>query len=723
MRGSHEVERSGSTRRWLSTWLGLVLGVGLLGGGPNAPGATISVCDFASLEEAVAAGGEVRLGCSGRIAFPRPLQIFANTTLDATGSEVVFDGQGRTRLFEVTTNARLTLIQLRLESGLRVGARTNRLEAASGQGGAVWVDHGSLVASNCIFATNVARGGTVPSTILPGSISGGAGQGGAVFAQASTLEFRNCSFVGNRAVGPSSEDLGASPVQSRSGVMGSAFGGAVCLVEGGSLRAEHTQFHGNVASGGESQITFGDGGSGRGGALYVVATRWIAADCEFLDNRATGGSGVRNSTAGNAAGGAVCLDSAATEGVIENSFLARNSARPGRAWNTGDGAGGAIYAAGPLVCRGTRFDQNIVYGSTGVDALGPARGGGIWAGGATEIVDCFLAGNSAEGVSPTYWGGPLSARSSTGMGGGLYARGKLRVANSTFAKNLAQGGPGLEPLPPGGDAGHGWGGGLFVAGEATLVNSTFWRNLALGGSGPLAPGNGLGGAIFVGPGSLTGTNLTLRWNEVEGGTGFERTSFPPLPLLGAAVGGGLYMTNRTSTRLYNSILAHYLVSENCAGTLADSDHNLSSDRSCHFETTAGWDEVDPQFGALDFYGGPTPTMPLSSASPALDAANPERCPATDQRGVSRPFGFGCDLGAFELEARLTLEGSRSDGGRLQLRFVGPPERAFVLQTSLDLKAWRAVETNRTDGAGRLVFDPLAPGTNRHGFYRTRQLDP
>jgi len=48
-------------------------------------------------------------------------------------------------------------------------------------------------------------------------------------------------------------------------------------------------------------------------------------------------------------------------------------------------------------------------------------------------------------------------------------------------------------------------------------------------------------------------------------------------------------------------------------------------------------------------GGPTKTHALVRGSPAVDAipsADPG-CTGTDQRGVARPRGAGCDMGAFE----------------------------------------------------------------------------
>jgi len=45
-------------------------------------------------------------------------------------------------------------------------------------------------------------------------------------------------------------------------------------------------------------------------------------------------------------------------------------------------------------------------------------------------------------------------------------------------------------------------------------------------------------------------------------------------------------------------------------------------------------------------GGPTLTHALLAGSPAIDAAL-GACPAIDQRGVVRPVGGGCDVGAVE----------------------------------------------------------------------------
>ncbi|WP_345309022.1 choice-of-anchor Q domain-containing protein [Candidatus Villigracilis saccharophilus] len=56
---------------------------------------------------------------------------------------------------------------------------------------------------------------------------------------------------------------------------------------------------------------------------------------------------------------------------------------------------------------------------------------------------------------------------------------------------------------------------------------------------------------------------------------------------------------------------------------------------------------DPLLGPLANNGGPTQTMALLSGSPAINAGDDADCEATDQRGVTRPQGSHCDIGAYE----------------------------------------------------------------------------
>ena len=66
--------------------------------------------------------------------------------------------------------------------------------------------------------------------------------------------------------------------------------------------------------------------------------------------------------------------------------------------------------------------------------------------------------------------------------------------------------------------------------------------------------------------------------------------------------------------------------------------------------------TDPKLGPLGNYGGPTPTMPLLTGSPALDNADNSAAPPTDQRGRTRPYGPSADIGAFESSAPYVVVG-------------------------------------------------------------------
>jgi hypothetical protein len=62
--------------------------------------------------------------------------------------------------------------------------------------------------------------------------------------------------------------------------------------------------------------------------------------------------------------------------------------------------------------------------------------------------------------------------------------------------------------------------------------------------------------------------------------------------------------------------------------------------------------ASPQLGPLAANGGPTLTRAPADGSPAIDHGGTRAtgCPATDQRGVSRPQGPACDIGAVEVRA-------------------------------------------------------------------------
>lgn len=57
--------------------------------------------------------------------------------------------------------------------------------------------------------------------------------------------------------------------------------------------------------------------------------------------------------------------------------------------------------------------------------------------------------------------------------------------------------------------------------------------------------------------------------------------------------------------------------------------------------------ASPQLGPLQDNGGYTLMMMPGRSGSAIDTGSPGYCEASEQRGVGRPVGPGCDLGAVE----------------------------------------------------------------------------
>jgi len=272
--------------------------------------------------------------------------------------------------------------------------------------------------------------------------------------------------------------------------------------------------------------------------------------------------------------------------------------------------GGGIYNAGPL----TMTNSLIANNKTGAHN---AYGGGMYNQDAMTMTNCTISGNST-------YGGP----SSPGQGGGLFLIGKATtIRNSTISDNRAVVGGGIYhggyPLALindtiSGNSSDGNGGGLHNGGGTTgLFNVTVTQNLANADDS----GGGVGGGISNGSGTLTVINSIIADNTLI---------IPTLP----------YPT---------------LDTDECAGTITSQGYNIMVWVNSSNCTVGGpYSTDDPQLGALQFNGGPTRTHAIFPGSSALDTGNPAGCtddlgaPITaDQRGVHRPHGPACDIGAFE----------------------------------------------------------------------------
>ena len=172
-------------------------------------------------------------------------------------------------------------------------------------------------------------------------------------------------------------------------------------------------------------------------------------------------------------------------------------------------------------------------------------------------------------------------------------------------------------------------GGIFNEGKLTLLSSTMSSN---GSEFEFS-----GGAIY----NSDGATFDVRYSTIkDNSTGDDN---PDDDLSDNAILNGGVMTFR------GAILENSSVNCEGSGTFISEGYNLDSDGSCNLNQSTD-SNVDAKLGELKDNGGPTPTHALQGGSPAIDAIPTNACEVdTDQRGVSRPQGEACDIGAFELE--------------------------------------------------------------------------
>ncbi|MFD7278630.1 choice-of-anchor Q domain-containing protein [Streptomyces sp. NPDC059862] len=248
-----------------------------------------------------------------------------------------------------------------------------------------------------------------------------------------------------------------------------------------------------------------------------------------------------------------------------------------------DPGGGGIANEGHLTLRRVAVNGNSAGYGGGVFNVPDSH---------LDLIDSTVSGNAA------------------GEAGGIRFDDSGTVTNSTIADNRVTD-PGNRPGSLGG-----YGGGIDIRGLATvqILNSTITRNSSSDG----------GGGINIAPAYLD--------------------SLPaPLPdIVDLPLGR---MTLRNSVVAGNTVDGTAADCEKAFATITSLGHNIDGDGSCRLTAAGDLPSRDPLVGPPADNGGPTDTAALLPGSPALDAA--DGCPATDQRGVSRPQGAACDIGAYE----------------------------------------------------------------------------
>lgn len=233
----------------------------------------------------------------------------------------------------------------------------------------------------------------------------------------------------------------------------------------------------------------------------------------------------------------------------------------------------------------------------------------------------------------------------------------VALVGSTLAGNKVSGG-----------VAEGMGGGLYTLGDVTIVNSTVTGNSVEN------PGLSMGGGVLAGidPANTEGTKATLVNATIAGNS-----------VAAGGVGGGFTIDNPTAGVATTFAVTNTIIAGNTAGgTPADcgtvvtvtSANNIGGDASCMFTDPGSKQSTNPLLGPLADNGGQTDTMALTAGSPAIDAGTSVGCPPTDQRGVPRPQGTACDIGAFELPVVPATPPPAPASANLKLQVKPKPKR-------------------------------------------------
>jgi parallel beta-helix repeat protein len=274
-------------------------------------------------------------------------------------------------------------------------------------------------------------------------------------------------------------------------------------------------------------------------------------------------------------------------------------------------------------------------------------GGGIQNRGSLTLNQVTVSGNHACGAGggiANLTFGPLTINASTisgntadFKGGGIASNGNVvRITASTIADNR------VPPFRAGAGGGGIYNLKVFSSASLTIEASTI-------------SGNQEGGLLNNGAATLT--NVTVANNtsmavSIAGGVGNAFSGLNPQ----------LTLRNTILARNVNTADALRADCSQGFGRVISGGNNLrggpslcDSPNPWHASDIVG----DPGLGNLGYFGGPTQTIRLTPASPAIDAGNNALFRGTDQRGVTQ-FDMHSDIGAFEYVPGATASFTPSD---------------------------------------------------------------
>lgn len=388
-------------------------------------------------------------------------------------------------------------------------------------------------------------------------------------------------------------------------------------------------------------------------------------------------------------------------------------------------AGGVFNENGSLTVSHCTFTDNSVN-----QALPPA-GGAITSAGLLNVSDSTFTGNQAL------------------TGGAIYMEGSdspgETISGSSFTDNAA-----VQSLAP------------FLGGGAIQIDLNFVTITDSSITGNNSQGSGGGIGLLEAGGTISDTTIADNSTSTDSGGAIQDEGIDPEVLSivnstiagnNSATGGAALFNAAGDVRISASTIAlnggqdgldsvggrlevdtsilDDSVGPNCAGTITDGNNNLDSGSTCGLIAGGDLQNTNPALdpSGLHDNGGPTQTIALESASPAIDVVPAADCQATDQRGYPRPAAgeVDCDMGAYEAGSSLpasadlgvTLAGPSSAGDNttftetLTVSNAGPSPAANVA-SSMSIPSGVSVKSS---GGGKIH----GTGTRRLDEWTNRSL--
>ncbi|WP_051237059.1 Ig-like domain-containing protein [Ottowia thiooxydans] len=273
------------------------------------------------------------------------------------------------------------------------------------------------------------------------------------------------------------------------------------------------------------------------------------------------------------------------------------------------------------------------------------------------------------------------------VGGGLYCNGRGSGSNCS---------PVLSRLWFSGNRAN-LGGAIYIDGQdgsasPVLTGSLFSGNLA---SAPLNLGGGGGAAIYLNNSAASLAQLTISGNTAAWGSAVVITAGGGATLRQSTISGNTATQASIRSAVFfngDALLDQVILWGNTGGDLRRSSGTATVSNSivqggCFSTVTCtNLSQGDPQLGPLQNNGGATATMIPAATSPAVDfASNTGLCgdiassTATDQRGVVRPQGGSCDIGAVERRAEAVLTATVVGAGGVSAAAAPVPASGGVNQ--------------------------------------------